>query len=30
MLVLGDFVLEKEEQGEFADDLVWQEEFQLD
>ena len=30
MLVLGDFVLEKEEQGEFADDLAWQEEFQLD
>ena len=30
ILVLGDFVLEKEEQGEFADDLVWQEEFQLD
>ena len=30
MLVLGDFVLEKEEQGEFVDDMVWQEEFQLD
>ena len=30
MLVLGDFVLEKEEQGEFVDDLAWQEEFQLD
>ncbi len=30
MLVLEDFVLEKEEQGEFVDDVVWQEEFQLD
>ena len=30
MLVLEDFVLEKEEQSEFVDDMVWQEEFQLD
>ena len=30
MLVLEDFVLEKEEQNEFVDDLAWQEEFQLD
>jgi len=31
-LVLGDFVLQKAEQGEnaFAEDLSWQEEFQLD
>jgi carbamoyltransferase len=31
-LVLGDFLLEKSEQGEtpFADDAAWQEEFQLD
>ena len=30
MLVLEDFVLEKEAQSEFVDDMVWQEEFQLD
>ena len=30
MLVLEDFVLEKEEQSELVDDMVWQEEFQLD
>ena len=30
MLVLEDFVLEKEAQSEFVDDLAWQEEFQLD
>ena len=30
MLVLEDFVLEKEEQNEFVDELAWQEEFQLD
>ena len=30
MLVLEDFVLEKEEQSEFVDDMAWQEEFQLD
>ena len=29
-LVLGDFFLDKEEQGEFAEDKSWQEEFQLD
>lgn len=29
-LVLGDFVLEKSEQGQFADVGRWQEEFQLD
>ena len=30
MLVLEDFVLEKEAQSEFVDDMAWQEEFQLD
>ena len=30
LLVLEDFVLEKEAQSEFVDDLAWQEEFQLD
>jgi carbamoyltransferase len=30
LLVIDDFVLEKSEQGEFADDVAWQEEFQLD
>ena len=29
-LVLGDFLLDKREQGEFAEDKSWQEEFQLD
>jgi len=29
-LVLGDFVLDKMEQGAFADSGAWQEEFQLD
>ena len=29
-LVLGDFVLDKREQGAFADSGAWQEEFQLD
>ena len=30
VLVMGDLVLEKSAQGEFADDKAWQEEFQLD
>jgi len=30
VLVLEDFVLEKSEQDEFAEDIAWQEEFQLD
>ncbi len=29
-LVLGDFLLDKDEQGEFVEDKSWQEEFQLD
>jgi hypothetical protein len=31
-LVMGDYVLTKDEQGEgaFVDDIAWQEEFQLD
>ncbi len=29
-LVLGDFLLDKREQGEFIDNKAWQEEFQLD
>jgi len=29
-LVLGDVILDKREQGEFADSRAWQEEFQLD
>ena len=30
VLVLDDFVLDKRDQGKFADDLEWQKEFQLD
>ena len=29
-LVLGDFLLDKEDQPEFIDDLNWREEFELD
>jgi carbamoyltransferase len=29
-LVLGNYVLEKQEQGEFVEDVAWQEVFQLD
>ena len=30
VLVLGDFVLEKQDQGEFVEEVAWQEVFQLD
>jgi carbamoyltransferase len=29
-LVLGDFILDKRQQGEFVEARTWQEEFQLD